>query len=117
MKKSLSLSKNILNRMIKNIFRVGFLTLLLSSCGSGSDRGELVADGRGTNWNAEKPYGMVLIPSGSFTMGNAGEDLVGKMNTQSRTVTVRQYFMDETEVTNAEYKMFVEYVRDSVLRT
>ena len=117
MKKSLSLSKNILNRMIKNIFRVGFLTLLLSSCGSGSDRGELVADGQGTNWNAEKPYGMVLIPSGSFTMGNSGEDLVGKMNTQSRTVTVRQYFMDETEVTNAEYKMFVEYVRDSVLRT
>lgn len=87
------------------------------SGGSGSDRGELVSLTKGSKWFAEKPYGMVLIPSGSFTMGKEDEDLLGTMNTPTRTVSVRQYFMDETEITNAEYKSFVTWVRDSIVRT
>lgn len=103
--------------MIRNIVKIAVFGLLLASCGTGSDRGELVADNKGSKWFAEKPYGMVLIPSGSFTMGKEDEDILGKINTPARTVTVRQYFMDETEVTNAEYKEFVTWVRDSIVRT
>jgi len=103
--------------MIKNIVGIALLGLILSNCGTGSDRGELVTNNGGSKWFAEKPHGMVLIPSGSFTMGKEDEDVIGSLNTPTRTVTVKQYFMDETEVTNAEYKSFVTWVRDSIVRT
>ena len=32
-----------------------------------------------------------------------------------RTVTVRAFYMDETEITNSEYRQFVNWVRDSIL--
>ena len=60
---------------------------------------------------------MALIPGGSFTMGKSDEDVVGAFNSPTRTVTVNPFYMDETEITNAEYREFVERVRDSVLRT
>ena len=91
-------------KMIKNIALVSLLTLGLASCGSGSDQGELVTGKSGSKWFAERPHGMVLVPAGSFTMGKSDEDVIGSMNTPARTVTVKQYFMDETEVTNAEYR-------------
>jgi gliding motility-associated lipoprotein GldK len=68
-------------------------------------------------WFSEKPFGMALIPGGSFTMGKQDQDVIGTMNSPTKTVTVRPYFMDETEVTNSEYKEFVFWVRDSVVRT
>jgi len=60
---------------------------------------------------------MVLIPGGSFTMGKEDEDVAGALNTPTRTVTVRPYYMDETEITNAEYKEFVKWVTDSIVRS
>jgi gliding motility-associated lipoprotein GldK len=50
-------------------------------------------------------------------MGKQDQDIIGTMNSPTKTVTVRPYYMDETEVTNSEYKSFVEWVRDSVVRT
>ena len=60
---------------------------------------------------------MVAIPGGSFTMGKQDEEIVGTMSSPTRTVTVSPYYMDETEITNSEYKMFVHWVRDSIVRT
>ena len=54
---------------------------------------------------------------GSFTMGKQDEDIIGTLNTPTKTVTVRPYYMDETEITNNEYKEFVFWVRDSITRT
>lgn len=88
---------------------------LLYSCGRG-DRGQLVG-AKGEKWNPEKPLGMTLIPGGSFIMGKADDDLAGKKDAPLKTVTVRSFYMDETEITNAEYRQFVNYVRDSVVRT
>src|SRR5690606_8870926 len=34
-----------------------------------------------------------------------------------RTVSVSGFFMDDTETTNSEYRVFVNYVRDSIART
>jgi len=34
-----------------------------------------------------------------------------------KTVTVAPFFMDEAETTNAEYRVFINYVRDSIART
>ena len=60
---------------------------------------------------------MALIPGGSFTMGKQDEDMSSALNTPTRTVTVGPFYMDETEITNSEYKEFVHWVRDSVVRT
>ena len=44
------------------------LITIFYSCGS-NDRGELVGVKAKKKWFSEKPYGMALIPGGSFTMG------------------------------------------------
>ena len=91
-------------------------TLIIYSCGS-NDRGELMGVKYKKKWFSEKPFGMALIPGGSFTMGKQDQDLIGTMSTPTKTVTIRPYYMDETEITNNEYKEFVFWVRDSIVRT
>jgi gliding motility-associated lipoprotein GldK len=87
----------------------------LISCGS-SDRGELVGV-RGKKWRPEKPYGMTLVPGGAYIMGKADDDLANVQDAPTKTVTVRSFYMDETEITNSEYRQFVEWVKDSTIRT
>jgi len=88
---------------------------LLASCGS-KTKGELVGV-KGKKWYPEKPYGMELIPRGSFIMGKAEEDMAQVLNAPTKTVTVRSFYMDDTEITNSEYRQFVEWVKDSITRT
>ncbi|MBY8962277.1 gliding motility lipoprotein GldK [Flavobacterium sp. D11R37] len=88
---------------------------LLISCGS-SDRGELVGV-RGKNWRPEQPYGMTLVPGGAYIMGKSDDDLANVQDAPTKTVTVRSFYMDETEITNSEYRQFVEWVKDSIIRT
>ena len=103
--------------MRKLLFSSLVLVFLLTSCGSKSrSKGELVGV-RGKKWYPEKPYGMELIPRGSFIMGKADEDQAKILNAPTRTVTVRSFYMDDTEITNSEYRQFVEWVKDSVART
>jgi gliding motility-associated lipoprotein GldK len=92
------------------------LLTLIVSCGQ-SDRGELVGARSKSKWNAEKPYGMTKVPGGAFTMGKQDEDMAGAMDAPSKTVTVKPFYMDETEISNSEYKEFVYWVRDSILRS
>lgn len=88
---------------------------LLIGCGKTSDRGELVGV-NGGKWHPEKPYGMALIPGGSFIMGKSDADLANVEDAPTKTVTVRSFYMDETEITNSEYRQFVEWVKDSTMR-
>lgn len=87
---------------------------LLAGCGRG-DRGQLVG-AEGKKWNPEKPYGMTLIPGGAFIMGKSDDDLADQKNAPPKTVTVRSFYMDETEITNSEYRQFVNDVKDSIVR-
>jgi gliding motility-associated lipoprotein GldK len=91
-----------------------FVIILLSSCGN-SDKGQLVGV-EGKQWYAEKPFGMVKVEGGSFTMGKSDYDIAGLKNAPTKEVTVTSFYMDETEITNSEYRMFTEYVKDSVIR-
>ncbi|SEP79297.1 T9SS ring complex lipoprotein PorK/GldK [Flavobacterium urocaniciphilum] len=88
---------------------------LLTSCGKG-DKGELVGV-KGKKWFSEKPYGMSLIPGGAFIMGKSDDDVANIQDAPTKTVTVRSFYMDETEITNSEYRQFVEWVKDSIIRT
>lgn len=110
---------NFLDKISDNMKKAAIFALIITvfySCGS-NDRGELVGIKAKKKWFSEKPYGMALIPGGSFTMGKQDEDIIGTLNTPTKTVTVRPYYMDETEITNNEYKEFVFWVRDSITRT
>jgi gliding motility-associated lipoprotein GldK len=89
---------------------------LLVSCGKSNDKGQLVGV-KGKKWHPEKPYGMTLVPGGSFIMGKSDDDLAGVQDAPAKTVTVRAFYMDETEITNSEYNQFVQWVRDSTIRT
>lgn len=86
----------------------------LFSCSS-NDRGELVG-AKGKKWHPEKPYGMTLVPGGAFTMGQTAPDIFAVNDAPTKTVTVRSFYMDETEITNSEYRQFVNWVRDSIVR-
>ena len=59
---------------------------------------------------------MVLIPSGSFTMGPSNPNALLDQNPTLKTVTIKAFYMDETEITNSEYRQFVNWVRDSLVR-
>lgn len=62
------------------------------------------------------PNGMVFVPAGTFIMGETdGDKLINPIN-QSKGVSVSAFYMDETEVTNAQYRQFVYWVRDSLAR-
>ncbi len=67
--------------------------------------GEIVAGNR-KGWKQPTPYGMVLVPSGSYMMGQADEDVSFSQVSFNKRVTVAQFFMDETEITNNEYRQF-----------
>ncbi len=103
--------------MKKFIAFTAILTLLIS-CGktsNKSDKGELIGV-KGAKWHPEKPHGMTLVPGGAFIMGKPDEDIANVGDATTKTVTVRSFYMDETEITNKEYRQFVEWVKDSTIR-
>ena len=98
------------------------LTALLGSCmGSkltGSTRGgEVTGYGTGRGFTEPTPYGMVMVNRGFLNMGQTKNDSLWGKSTPSKEISVDGFWMDETEVTNAKYRQFVMWVRDSILRT
>ena len=88
------------------------LCFVTVSCGN-KNRGELIGV-KQKKWFGEKPFGMVLIEGGAYIMGNSDEDFAQLQNAPAKTVTVPSFYMDETEITNSEYRQFVYWVKDSV---
>src|SRR5690606_16656362 len=89
--------------------------IALSSCKGPSNSGELVGV-RLNKLKANKaPHGMVLIPGGTFIMGQSDEDITYAQIAQNRQVTIAPFYMDDTEISNSEYRQFVHWVRDSIL--
>lgn len=57
---------------------------------------------------------MNYIPMGSYVMGPSDQDAPYAQVAKSRTVSVQAFYMDQTEISNNEYRQFVEYVVDSI---
>lgn len=94
------------------------ITLLMSSCfvGERSAAGGEVTGVNGTSWAEPTPYGMVLISRGSMEIGPQKDDSIWNIAANPRGISVDAFWMDETEITNAKYKQFVFWVRDSIIR-
>ncbi|OJW81054.1 MAG: hypothetical protein BGO69_03035 [Bacteroidetes bacterium 46-16] len=93
------------------------LLALAAGCGKSGTGGQLVGHPNTMNYKAPVPIGMVYIPSGVLKMGASDEDIRNKNDEPIRTVQMTGYFMDATEVSNAEYRQFTDYVRDSIAHT
>lgn len=83
---------------------------------SGGRGGEVTGVG-GRTFTEPTPYGMTKIERGSLHMGLDRQDSLWGIKTPVKDISVDGFWMDETEVTNSKYKQFVEYVKDSILRT
>lgn len=93
------------------------IPLLFVGCSFfGSDKGEVLGSYSKNKWYVEQPYGMVLVPEGSFTMGKEDENIFEGLKKSRRTVTLASFFMDDAETSNAEYRQFVNWTRDSIVR-
>lgn len=55
--------------------------------------------------------GLVFIEGGSFTMGRVADDSRFQWNNVAHTVTVSSFYMDETEVSNFDYRQFVGWMQ------
>lgn len=99
---------------MKKLLFVGLIGLMIASCKSRT--GNLTGVLGRPIYQPEIPLGMVYIPSGSYAMGENDQDVPFLHQTRSKTVSVQAFYMDQTEITNNEYRQFVEWVRDSIAR-
>ena len=99
----------------KNYFAKGSLlvfavaTAALSGCGIGKQEitGELIGVVGRDGWVQTVPYGMTTVPSGTFHMGQSDEDVPNSHINYNKQVTIGGFYMDDTEITNNEYRQFV----------
>ena len=103
-----------LKAMKKLTFIMIALIASLTACDMGN--GELIGVQNRVEWYQPVPYGMLLIPQGSYTMGNTDQDVPGARVSKTKVVSVAAFYMDQTEITNNEYRQFVHWVRDSIAR-
>jgi formylglycine-generating enzyme len=97
---------------------------LLYGCGGGSDI-NFVGKGSektGLSYNEEGGFqvkefrgmepapGLVFIQGGTYIMGGGEEDIEFAMNNRERQVTIHSFYIDETEVSNVDYKEFLFYI-------
>lgn len=109
-------------------YKVGFLLFIAViigisvSCKSGKGKGESPT----TGWKYNDPDnggfevkegveqqtgpGLVFIEGGSFTMGRVEQDIAYDWNNTPRRVTVESFYMDETEVTNVDYREYLYWI-------
>ncbi|MFQ3326087.1 MAG: sulfatase modifying factor 1 [Salibacteraceae bacterium] len=98
---------------MKNLLIVGFVAIILSSCMNDAG-GQLTGVTGRQVWYQPDPYGMLYIPPGSYNMGPSDQDAPYSFTAKSKTVSISPFYMDETEITNNEYRQFVYWVRDSM---
>lgn len=85
-------------------------------CGLNNNQGELTGVPGRKPWFHPQPYGTVYIPTGTYHSGQSDQDIFRSYIAPNKQVTVHAMWMDDTEITNNEYRQFVYYVIDSIAR-
>lgn len=99
--------------MKKLLILASVLSFTLVGCFT-DDGGQLIGVQDREIWYQPDPYGMLYIPPGSYNMGPSDQDAPYSYTSKSKTVSISAFYMDETEITNNEYRQFVHWVRDSM---
>ncbi len=89
--------------------------LILGSCGGGGYyTGQLVGVQPRPGWAHLLPYGMIYIPSGVLHVGQNDQDIARSLIQRNKVISIQGFYMDDTEITNNEYRQFTNWVRDSI---
>jgi sulfatase modifying factor 1 len=102
-------------KKIKFLFTIIWIATL-ASCGLNSDRGELTGVLGRKPWFHPQPYGTVYVPTGTIHIGQSAQDINASQMAQNKQISIVAFYMDDTEITNNEYRQFVYYVIDSLAR-
>jgi len=95
---------------------VAGLSALLQSCGGeATGGGDLIGVAGREAWGQSVPFGMVVCPSGTFHMGQADENIANTNANRNRQITIGGFYMDDTEITNNEYRQFINAVMQDSL--
>ncbi len=114
---------------MRNLFKLNLLlccgAILFSSCKSSVSKNKSSLTGwnfndpkygnyiKGTAFQGQKPPdGMVAVEGGTFTMGQVQDDVMFDWNTTPRQMHVRSFYLDEAEVTNSEYLLYLQVTKD-----
>lgn len=100
---------------MKKLLCISLIAILFASCRN-SGNGELIGVQNREKFYQPDPFGMAYVPMGSYTMGSGDQDVPYAHLNNPRTITVTAFYMDETEITNNEYRQFVYWVKDSIAR-
>ena len=107
-------------KKIFGLMATAVATLALTAC-FGS-QGAAMADGgevtgvRGSGYGEPTPYGMVAVRKGSLKVGLEENDTLWGAEFPRRDISVDGFWIDAQEVSNAKYRQFVQWVRDSIIR-
>jgi gliding motility-associated lipoprotein GldK len=94
---------------------LAFALFTFVGCGP-RNTGDLIGvQGRGL-WFHPQPFGTVYIPSGTYHSGQSDQDVFQSFVAPNKQVSIVAFWMDETEITNNEYRQFVNFVTDSIKR-
>lgn len=102
-----------MKKLQNSVLLLLFLAVVAASCGQ-KETGQLLGVVERPSWKGINPYGMVYVPSGVVTVGSGDEDLGRNMVSRPKSISIQGFFMDETEITNNEYRQFVQWVSDSL---
>jgi gliding motility-associated lipoprotein GldJ len=105
------------------LLAIAGFAVLTSSCKSGKKQNK----SRTTGWEYNNPQnggfevaetkqqkpapGLVAIPGGTFVMGLAQDDPFNEWNHIARRVTVSDFYIDETEVSNLDYQEYIYWLK------
>jgi formylglycine-generating enzyme len=100
----------------KQILKFAFALTLFTFIGCAPDTRDLTGTLNRQIWFHPQPFGTVYIPSGTFHTGQSDQDVFQSFITPNKQVSIVAFWMDETEITNNEYRQFVNFVIDSIKR-
>jgi formylglycine-generating enzyme len=115
-------NNNFMKLLYNYVSCLALVGVVLSGCGkAGGGTGRVPKDGQlhavapSKKYKLPKPPGMVYIPAGTFNMGPSDEDINYAQTARNRNITIPGFWMDATEITNNQYRMFTRKVIDSIM--
>lgn len=108
-----------MKQFLKTTLLLTIFASLLTSCGKKEKSSTTGWNHNDTKWGGfqvinyagqETGPGLVLIEGGTFTMGNTEQDVMFDWNTIPRRITVPSFYMDETEITNIQYREYLYWL-------
>lgn len=111
-----------MKNLINPLSLLAVVAILLTSCG----KKEEVSSSTGWKYNdpqwggfEKKDYegqingpNLVLVEGGTFNMGLTQQDVTYEFNNVPRRVTVSSFYMDETEVSNINYREYLYWLKN-----